>query len=255
MQFRATSYYLNRGVINRNRTSESSGTFDLIMRRIQGRFVGFRAIQLQKVNVRHNDIGLFVFMIADMKLLLTITSGTLSGQVFDLESGFMTVGRGETCTVRFDPMGERIASKQHAFIEARPDGYYIADNNSTNGTIVNGERVQRSKLASGDTVEFGKNGVTATIEIQDGQVFQHPIPQDSFRQLQLDQFQKAASTAGAFKFDREYRVRGLPTRQRLLPGKITSSLRIMRFVILLIAFLTVVVFALFTVVLAPTQLD
>jgi len=196
-------------------------------------------------------------MIADMKLLLTITSGTLSGQVFDLESGFMTVGRGETCTVRFDPLGERIASKQHAFIEARPDGYYIADNNSTNGTIVNGERVQRSKLASGDTVQFGKNGVTATIQIQDGQMFQRPIPQDSFRQLQLDQFQQAAQhQPDSFQNSIvNIGLGSLPTAATAAPpAKSPLALRIAAVIVILtIAFLTVLVFALFTVVLAPTQ--
>ncbi len=195
-------------------------------------------------------------MIADMKLLLTITSGTLSGQVFDLESGFMTIGRAETCTVRFDPLGERVASKQHAFIEAGPDGYYIADNNSTNGTIVNGARVQRSKLASGDTVQFGKNGVTATIQIQDGEVFQQPIPQESFRQLQMDQFQQAAQHQPE-SFQNSIVNIGLgslPTAAAARPPeRAPIGLRIAAVItILMIVFLTVVVFSLFTVVLSPS---
>ncbi len=138
------------------------------------------------------DIGLFVFIIVDMKLLLTINSGTLSGQVFELESGFLTVGRGENCSVRFDPAGERIASKQHAFIEVRPEGYFIADNNSTNGTIVNGQRIQRVQLNSGDVVQFGKNGVTGNIQIQGAAAFQQPIPQASFREMQMQSFEQAA---------------------------------------------------------------
>lgn len=129
-----------------------------------------------------------------MKLLLTITSGTLTGQVFELESGFLTVGRGDNCSVRFDPAGERIASKQHAFIEARPEGYFIADNNSTNGTLVNDQRVQRVQLNAGDTVQFGKNGVTASIQIQNAAAFQQPIPQESFRQNQINQFEQAAQS-------------------------------------------------------------
>ena len=72
-----------------------------------------------------------------MKLQLTVESGTLAGQRFELETGFLTVGRSETCSVRFDPASERIASKQHAFIEAGPDGYYLTDNQSTNGTLLN----------------------------------------------------------------------------------------------------------------------
>src|SRR5436190_22359668 len=96
-----------------------------------------------------------------MKLRLTINSGTLAGQQFELESGFLTIGRGETCSIRFDPMTERVASKQHAFVEARADGYYITDNQSTNGTYVNDRRVASAKLNSGDKIQFGSNGVTA----------------------------------------------------------------------------------------------
>ncbi|MGD9589772.1 MAG: PrsW family glutamic-type intramembrane protease [Pyrinomonadaceae bacterium] len=128
-----------------------------------------------------------------MKLRLTINSGTLAGQVFDLETGFLTVGRGENCSVRFDPSLERIASKQHAFIEAKPDGYYITDNQSTNGTLVNGQRVQTAKLMNGDTVQFGRNGVTGTIAIPEHAPAE-PTP-DQFRQAQFDQFQQAAKGA------------------------------------------------------------
>lgn len=125
-----------------------------------------------------------------MKCQLTITSGSLSGQTFDLESGFLTIGRGENCSVRFDPTGERIASKQHAFIEAKADGYYITDNQSTNGTIVNGERIQIKKLNAGDSIQFGKNGVTAAVSIQ--QVAQQMPAADQFRQAEINQFNQAA---------------------------------------------------------------
>ena len=101
-----------------------------------------------------------------MKLRLTITSGTLSGQSFDLESGFLSIGRSENCTVRFDPNSERIASKQHAFIEAKADGFYIRDNGSTNGTLVNGSRVEEVRLNPGDNIQFGRNGTTASVQIE-----------------------------------------------------------------------------------------
>lgn len=128
-------------------------------------------------------------MIAVMKLLLTINSGTLASRIFELESGFLTIGRGENCSVRFDPAMERIASKQHAFIEAKADGYYLTDNESTNGTILNGNRIQKTKLNSGDTVQFGKNGVTATVTIQQAQQFQA----ESFREHEVQQFQHTAA--------------------------------------------------------------
>jgi RsiW-degrading membrane proteinase PrsW (M82 family) len=122
-----------------------------------------------------------------MKLQLTVNSGTLAGQVFELESGFLTIGRGENCSVRFDPTSERIASKQHAFIEAKPDGYYLTDNQSTNGTILNGNRIQVAKLNPGDNIQFGRNGATATVAINQPAA-QHVPPPEQFRQEQISQF-------------------------------------------------------------------
>src|SRR5215204_4978160 len=102
-----------------------------------------------------------------MKLSLNIESGSLGGRSFELTEGFLTLGRGERCNIRFDPLSERIASKEHCFIEAKPDGYYLTDNSSTNGTILNGEKIHSVKLKSGDRVQFGKNGSTAYIRIED----------------------------------------------------------------------------------------
>ncbi len=100
-----------------------------------------------------------------MKLQLRLDSGTLAGQLFDLETGFLTIGRGPNCSVRLDPNTERIASKQHAFIEARPDGYYLTDNKSTNGTLLNSQRINMARLSDGDQVQFGVRGVTGTVHI------------------------------------------------------------------------------------------
>ncbi|MER3631952.1 MAG: hypothetical protein C4325_07135 [Blastocatellia bacterium] len=101
-----------------------------------------------------------------MKLRLSVLEGTLVGQSFELTTGFLTIGRSENCSVRFDPAGERIASKQHAFIEAKPDGFYIEDNNSTNGTILNGSLIKTAKLKDGDEIQFGRNGVRARVKIE-----------------------------------------------------------------------------------------
>src|SRR5687768_9128052 len=101
-----------------------------------------------------------------MKLTLNINSGTLGGRIFELEKGFLTIGRGERCNVRFDPVSERISSKEHCYIEAQPDGFYLTDNQSTNGTLLNGEKIQSVRLNSGDQIQFGKNGIQATVLIE-----------------------------------------------------------------------------------------
>ncbi len=95
-----------------------------------------------------------------MKLLLNIESGSLGGRQYELTDGFLTIGRSENCAVRFDPFQERIASSQHAFIEAKPDGFYLIDNKSTNGTLLNGQQIQSAKLNNKDVIQFGKLGLT-----------------------------------------------------------------------------------------------
>ena len=129
-----------------------------------------------------------------MKLHLTVNRGTLAGQQFELESGFLTIGRGENCSIRFDPMSERIASKQHAFIEAKVDGYYLTDNHSTNGTYINGQQVNAQKLNSGDEIQFGTNGVTATVRIEESPfVGVSGASQETFRDYQVQQFNQLAA--------------------------------------------------------------
>lgn len=128
-----------------------------------------------------------------MKLFLTINSGTLAGSTYDLETGFLTIGRSNTCSVSFDPFSERIASKQHAFIEAKFDGYHLTDNQSTNGTFLNGEPVKTAKLASGDTIQFGRNGVIAAVHIDAaGAGEAATVSREDFRDLQRRQFEQMA---------------------------------------------------------------
>ncbi len=113
-----------------------------------------------------------------------VNTGTLAGRVYELQSGFLTIGRGESCSIRFDPRMERIASKQHAFVEARSDGFYLTDNNSLNGTFVNGQSIQRTRVNSGDTIQFGRDGVTAKVTIEQPLVQPTDLGAVQFEQIQ-----------------------------------------------------------------------
>ena len=119
-------------------------------------------------------------------------TGSLAGRSYELTEGFLTVGRGENCAVRFDPQTERIASKQHAYLEAKPDGYYAIDNQSTNGTFLNNQKIQTARLNSGDRIQFGKNGVEATIIIETNEYTSEPAHfKPSFQTPPNIQFQPA----------------------------------------------------------------
>ena len=131
-----------------------------------------------------------------MKLRITVNGGSLAGQTYELETGFLTIGRSDTCSIRFDPQTERIASKQHAFIEAKADGFYIRDNQSTNGTIVNGQPVNTVKLNSGDQIQFGRNGVMATVLIETQPAYAAAQPataQQDYRNLEIQRFDQIAA--------------------------------------------------------------
>jgi pSer/pThr/pTyr-binding forkhead associated (FHA) protein len=71
-----------------------------------------------------------------------------------LNSAPLTVGRGATNDVEL--RGDDFASAEHARFEPRRDGVWLTDVGSTNGTFVNGARLERPrKLAPGDIVRIG----------------------------------------------------------------------------------------------------
>src|SRR3954452_14554245 len=49
-------------------------------------------------------------------------------------------------------------SREHADIVREPDGFYVVDKGSKQGTFVNGRKVQRHKLTRNDRLEFGVQG-------------------------------------------------------------------------------------------------
>jgi hypothetical protein len=88
--------------------------------------------------------------------LVVVESKVLEvGEEFDLDSRALTVGRGTQNDVSID--GDEFASARHVRIEPRRDGVWVSDIGSTNGTYVNGVRIDRPrKLARGDVVRVGE---------------------------------------------------------------------------------------------------
>jgi pSer/pThr/pTyr-binding forkhead associated (FHA) protein len=65
------------------------------------------------------------------------------------------VGRDPGSGITLD--GDDFASSRHASIEPRADGVWVEDLGSTNGTFVNGERIDaRTLVRAGDAVRIGQ---------------------------------------------------------------------------------------------------
>jgi serine phosphatase RsbU (regulator of sigma subunit) len=85
---------------------------------------------------------------------LVFVEGTERRQ-FRLQKVPFTIGR------RMDKdlvLSESRCSRDHALITLESDGYCLVDEGSKLGTFVNGQRVQRHRLAANDRVEFGVRG-------------------------------------------------------------------------------------------------
>lgn len=75
------------------------------------------------------------------------------GEVHAL-SDVITIGRLDDNTLVIDD--DSFISSHHARLEVRPDGVWIVDLKSTNGSFVNGQRVSQEKsIRKGDRIQVG----------------------------------------------------------------------------------------------------
>jgi hypothetical protein len=85
--------------------------------------------------------------------LVSVKGGGLDpGERFDLFGG-VSIGRSGEADVRIE---DRFASQIHTRIYSRAGTYYVEDMNSTNGTYLNGDRLDGElPLAHQDVIEIG----------------------------------------------------------------------------------------------------
>ena len=90
--------------------------------------------------------------------LLQVKRGPNAGSTFLLDQDSSTVGRSTDSDVFLDDI---TVSRKHATFERRPGGaWFVRDAGSLNGTYVNGEQVDETKLATGDLVQIGRFRLT-----------------------------------------------------------------------------------------------
>lgn len=82
---------------------------------------------------------------------IRILTGAQAGQIFPLQEGKSTFGRGSTCEIK---IASNSVSKEHATVLVIADKVILSDLNSRNGTFVNGVRIQNQRLNVNDKIAF-----------------------------------------------------------------------------------------------------
>jgi pSer/pThr/pTyr-binding forkhead associated (FHA) protein len=83
-----------------------------------------------------------------------ISQGNQAGLSAELAGGVIMIGRGADCQLILD---DDYVSTRHARVVSTPNGIYVEDLGSTNGTYVNGQRITApTTITLADTVRIGK---------------------------------------------------------------------------------------------------
>ena len=102
-----------------------------------------------------------------LKLALVAESGLSLGDIFPLMEDRQVIGRRVDAAI---PVEDSKVSRDHALVDYRNGFFYLVDLGSTNGSFVNGRKVQNAvRLNLGDHVRFGTSSfkVELTKKAQD----------------------------------------------------------------------------------------
>jgi pSer/pThr/pTyr-binding forkhead associated (FHA) protein len=83
---------------------------------------------------------------------LIVTSRQGGRKLIDLDRPRMTIGRAPGSDL---PVETPLASRVHALLSTRSDGVYVSDLDSSNGTFVNGRKIERHLLRHRDVIRVG----------------------------------------------------------------------------------------------------
>jgi uncharacterized RDD family membrane protein YckC len=105
------------------------------------------------------------------KLILNPTSS--SRREISLSRSLVSIGRDPSNDL---VLPDAMVSRRHAVIEFRASQYFLRDCNSSNGSLVNGDRVSERNLRDGDLVAIGTARILFKEEAQEAgaKVVQHP---------------------------------------------------------------------------------
>jgi pSer/pThr/pTyr-binding forkhead associated (FHA) protein len=89
-----------------------------------------------------------------------VLSGFYEGLEVILDRDRLVIGRGGKADLA---LAEATISRAHAAIGFCEDGFYVEDLGSTNGTLVNGAKIDRQALKCDDEIQMGKLRIGVTL--------------------------------------------------------------------------------------------
>ncbi|MCU0608745.1 MAG: FHA domain-containing protein [Chitinispirillaceae bacterium] len=88
---------------------------------------------------------------------LEVIRGEQSGSRYAVAAGATSIGRGPVNAIAF-PESEKEVSAHQLIVFRSTGRILVQDQNSTNGTYVNGTKIDEKEVAANDEISFGING-------------------------------------------------------------------------------------------------
>jgi pSer/pThr/pTyr-binding forkhead associated (FHA) protein len=90
----------------------------------------------------------------------TVRTGFYSGLEVGIDRERIVIGRGRKADLA---LAEATISRAHAAIGFDQEGFFVEDLGSTNGTLLNGSRIERHPLKNDDEIQMGKLVIGVTL--------------------------------------------------------------------------------------------
>lgn len=176
----------------------------------------------------------------DVVVVLTHLSGGQAGRREVLDKVHIRLGRALDNDVVFTSQDLR-ASAHHCQIRLDGDQFMIEDLQSTNGTYVNGVRVTRSPIRSGQIIEFGRKGPRLLFELKPKRDVELLVQKPWAKGTTLAPSAPAVLESAGRRDEERSRRFGLHTMQLAVEAAIKQSASSWRRLVAALAVLTLVV--------------
>src|SRR5262245_37925321 len=89
---------------------------------------------------------------------LTQLKGSLAGSKWSSDKRWLRIGTGPDCEIRFEAAAEPKVAAYHAAVVLKDGVYHLLDLDSPGGVRLNGKKISKAELTSGDKIRFGATG-------------------------------------------------------------------------------------------------